>query len=231
MSQLLPLAHIKFTIMKTTSTFFYLFICSAFLMSETHAQEICSGADTLIYTDGMAFIPNGLGLEGVEIVGGTTVGWVNTGGMHNANGDISSLDGLSFNNPEPFSFDLITVTDEPACIGTFQFTVIGEYNYDCSGYAHAESGMVAKLNVIMPLPDNVDDQQSAENLVKIYPNPVSSLLTIENPHLSTITIYNAQGRVVFEFEGSKKESVDVSGFSSGVYTVEVDGEMHKLIVE
>jgi len=172
----------------------------------------------------MAFTP-----EWIEIVGGTTVGWVNTGGMHNANGDISSLDGLSFNNPEPFSFDLITVTDEPACIGTFQFTVIGEYNYDCSGYAHAESGMVASLHVIMPL--DVDDQQSAENLVKMYPNPVSSLLIIENPHLSTITIYNAQGRVVVELEGSEKESVDVTGLASGVYTVEVDGEMQKLIVE
>ena len=210
--------------MKTISTFFCLFYVSVFCISGLQAQDICAGADVLIYTDGMAFTP-----EWIEIVGGTTVGWVNTGGMHNANGDISSLDGLSFNNPEPFSFDLITVTDEPACIGTFQFTVIGEYNYDCSGYAHAESGMVASLHVIMPL--DVDDQQSAENLVKIYPNPVSSLLTIENPHLSTITIYNAQGRVVVELEGSEKESVDVTGLASGVYTVEVDGEMQKLIVE
>ena len=212
--------------MKTTVAFFSLFIFSVFFISEIQAQDLCPGADTLIYTSGMTFTP-----DLIEVVGGTTVGWVNTGGMHNANGDISSLDGLSFNNPEPFSFDLITVTGEPACIGTFLFTVFGEYNYDCSGYAHASSGMVASLIVIMPLPDNVEDHQSAENLVKIYPNPVSSLLTIENPHLSTITIYNAQGRVVFEFEGSKKESVDVSGFSSGVYTVEVDGEMQKLIVE
>ena len=210
--------------MKTTSTFFCLFYVSVFFFSELQAQDICAGADVLIYTDGMAFTP-----EWIEIVGGTTVGWVNTGGMHNANGDISSLDGLSFNNPEPFSFDLITVTDEPACIGTFQFTVIGEYNYDCSGYAHAESGMIASLLVIMPL--DVDVQQSAENLVKIYPNPVSSLLTIENPHLSTITIYNAQGRVVVELEGSEKECVDVTELASGLYTVEVDGEIQKLIVE
>ena len=210
--------------MKTTSTFFCLFYVSVFFFSELQAQDICAGADVLIYTDGMAFTP-----EWIEIVGGTKVGWVNTGGMHNANGNISSLSGLSFNNPESFSFDLITVTDDPACIGTFQFTVIGEYNYDCSGYAHAESGMIASLLVIMPL--NVDVQQSTENLVKIYPNPVSSLLTIENPHLSTITIYNAQGRVVVELEGSEKESVDVTGLASGVYTVEVDGEMQKLIVE
>ena len=132
--------------MKTTVAFFSLFIFSVFFISEIQAQDLCPGADTLIYTSGMTFTP-----DLIEIVGGTTVGWVNTGGMHNANGDISSLDGLSFNNPESFSFDLITVTDEPACIGTFLFTVFGEYIYDCSGYAHASSGMVASLIVIMPL--------------------------------------------------------------------------------
>jgi hypothetical protein len=36
---------------------------------------------------------------------------------------------------------------------------------------------------------------------------------------------------VVELEGSEKESVDVTGLASGVYTVEVDGEMQKLIVE
>ena len=209
-----------------TSTIFCFFVFAALSMSITQAQEICPGADVLIYTEGMTFTP-----DAIEIYVGTTVGWVNTGGMHNANGDISSLDGLSFNNPEPFSFDLITVTElfEPACIGTFQFTVLGEYNYDCSGYGHAASGMVATLLVIAPL--EVDDLLSYENLVKLYPNPVSSILTIENLNQSRIIIYDLQGRVVVEFEGEKTVSVDVSGFSNGVYTVAVDGKMHKLIVE
>ena len=203
---------------------FCFFVLAAFSISNTQAQEICPGADVLIHTEGMTFTP-----DAIEIYVGTTVGWVNTGGMHNANGDISSLDGLSFNNPEPFIFDLITVTDEPACIGTFQFTVLGEYNYDCSGYGHAASGMVATLTVIAPL--EVDDLLSYENLVKLYPNPVSSILTIENLNQSRIIIYDLQGRVVVEFEGEKTVSVDVSGFPNGVYTVAVDGKMHKLIVE
>ena len=207
-----------------TSTIFCFFVVAAFSISNIQAQEICPGADVLIHTEGMTFTP-----DAIEIYVGTTVGWVNTGGMHNANGDISSLDGLSFNNPEPFIFDLITVTDEPACIGTFQFTVLGEYNYDCSGYGHAASGMVATLTVIAPL--EVDDLLSYENLVKLYPNPVSSILTIDNFNQSRIIIYDLQGRVVVEFEGEKTVSVDVSGFPNGVYTVAVDGKMHKLIVE
>ena len=207
-----------------TSTIFCFFVFAAFSITNIQAQEICPGADVLIHTEGMTFTP-----DAIEIYVGTTVGWVNTGGMHNANGDISSLDGLSFNNPEPFIFDLITVTDEPACIGTFQFTVLGEYNYDCSGYGHAASGMVATLTVIAPL--EVDDLLSYENLFKLYPNPVSSILTIDNLNQSRIIIYDLQGRVVVEFEGEKTVSVDVSGFSNGVYTVAVDGKMHKLIVE
>lgn len=203
---------------------FCFFVLAAFSISKSQAQEICPGADVLIYTEGMTFTP-----DAIEILAGSTVGWVNTGGLHNANGDISSIDGLSYNNPEAFDFELISVTDEAACIGTFLFTLLGEYNYDCSGYGHAAAGMVATLIVITPF--EVDDLQSSENLVKLYPNPVSSLLTIENLNQSRITIYDLQGRVFVEFEGEETMSVDVSGFPNGVYTVAVDGKMHKLIVE
>ena len=164
-----------------TSTIFCFFVLAAFSITNIQAQEICPGADVLIHTEGMTFTP-----DAIEIFAGTTVGWVNTGGLHNANGDVSSLDGLSYNNPEAFDFELINVTDEAACIGTFQFTVLGEYNYDCSGYGHAASGMVATLTVIAPL--EVDDLLSYENLVKLYPNPVSSILTIENLNQSRIII-------------------------------------------
>jgi len=207
------------------STIFCFFVLAAFSISNTQAQEICPGADVLIQTEGMTFTPDAID----EIVAGTTVGWVNTGGLHDANGDISSLDGLSFNNPEAFDFELIDVTDEAACIGTFLFTVPGLYNYECSGYGHAAAGMVATLTVIAPL--EIDDLLSYENLVKLYPNPVSSLLTIENLNQSRIIIYDLQGRVVVEFEGEERMSVDVSGFSNGVYTVAVDGKRQKLIVE
>ena len=211
----------KLSILSPTFCFFVL---AAFSISNTQAQEICPGADVLIHTEGITFTP-----DAIEIFPGTTVGWVNTGGLHDANGDISSLDGLSYNNPEAFDFELISVTDEAACIGTFLFTLLGEYNYDCTGYGHAAAGMVASLIVITPF--EVDDLQSSENLIKLYPNPVSSLLTIENLNQSRITIYDLQGRVVVEFEGEEKVSVDVSGFANGVYTVAVDGKRQKLIVE
>ena len=207
-----------------TSTIFCFFVLAAFSITNIQAQEICPGADVLIHTEGITFTP-----DAIEIFPGTTVGWVNTGGLHDANGDISSIDGLSYNNPEAFDFELISVTDEAACIGTFLFTLLGEYNYDCTGYGHAAAGMVASLIVITPF--EVDDLQSSENLIKLYPNPVSSLLTIENLNQSRITIYDLQGRVVVEFEGEQTMSVDVSGFPNGVYTVAVDGTMQKLIVE
>ena len=121
-----------------TSAIFCFFVLAVFSICNTQAQEICPGADVLIYTEGMTFTP-----DAIEVIAGSTVGWVNTGGTHNANGDISSLNGLSYNNPEAFGFELISVTDEPACIGTFLFTLLGEYIYDCSAYGHAASGMVA----------------------------------------------------------------------------------------
>ena len=91
----------KLSILSPTFCFFVL---AAFSISNTQAQEICPGADVLIHTEGMTFTP-----DAIEIVAGTTVGWVNTGGMHDANGDISSIDQLSFNNPEAFDFEQIDV--------------------------------------------------------------------------------------------------------------------------
>ena len=61
---------------------------------------------------------------------GDTVIWINDGGTHDVNGDISSINGASFNNPESFSSPVTNVVG--ATIYTHVFTVVGTYNYDCS---------------------------------------------------------------------------------------------------
>ena len=129
-----------------TSTIFCFFVVAAFSISNIQAQEICPGADVLIHTEGMTFTP-----DAIEIYAGTTVGWVNTGGLHNANGNISSLDGLSFNNPEPFSLQATSGSpDSEGCIGSYTFTVPGIYHYDCSIYGHASLGMTGTITVMEP---------------------------------------------------------------------------------
>ena len=72
-----------------------------------------------------------------------TVVWVNDGGTHNVNFDISTITGQSFNNPVSFS----SAATNGATLYTYVFTVPGTYVYDCSVGSHAAMGMVGTVQV------------------------------------------------------------------------------------
>lgn len=54
----------------------------------------------------------------------------------------------------------------------------------------------------------------------IYPNPAVSKINIKKPYYDELTIYNVDGRVVFQTNGSIRQ-VEVSAFSAGVYYVAI----------
>ncbi|MDC3029969.1 fasciclin domain-containing protein [Flavobacteriales bacterium] len=77
---------------------------------------------------------------------GDTVVWINDGGTHNVNGNVNSITGNSFNNPE--SFDSPSTNIVGATIYTHVFNLEGTYNYDCSVASHALQGMTGTINVV-----------------------------------------------------------------------------------
>ena len=79
---------------------------------------------------------------------GATVTWSNVGGYHDVNGDINSLTGTSYGNPEGFYIAPVSGNSaNPTCIGSYTFNVPGVYTYDCSIGSHAQQGMVATITV------------------------------------------------------------------------------------
>lgn len=76
---------------------------------------------------------------------GDTVVWINDGGTHDVNGNISSISGESFGNPE--SFDSPSTSTVGATIYTHVFDIAGTYNYDCSVGSHALQGMTGTIIV------------------------------------------------------------------------------------
>lgn len=76
---------------------------------------------------------------------GDTVVWVNSGGTHNVNGEINSITGESFENPESFNSNL--TSEQGATIYTHIFNFPGTYNYDCSVGTHAIQGMTGSITV------------------------------------------------------------------------------------
>ncbi|MAJ98825.1 MAG: hypothetical protein CMD07_06145 [Flavobacteriales bacterium] len=99
---------------------------------------------------------------------GDTVTWLNDGGYHDVNFNINTMTGLSFNNPVEISSQSLTSTNNDT-IGSVIFNLIGNFNYDCSIYGHAASGMIGSVTV----QDSVIITQSCSDL---FPDNTQTLI-------------------------------------------------------
>ena len=70
-----------------------------------------------------------------------------------------------------------------------------------------------------------------ENNFELYPNPVDDVLYIKSDkNINEINIYNIVGIKVSTINGQQSAvSVDMSGFKSGVYFVEIEGKVFRII--
>ena len=75
-------------------------------------------------------------------------------------------------------------------------------------------------------PTGTVENQIVPDGLKIYPNPASSLITIETEGMQSVNIYNALGQLVksVSTEGVSEVRLDVSEWVSGVYLVEGVGD-------
>ncbi len=71
----------------------------------------------------------------------------------------------------------------------------------------------------------VEDVTVPQSKISIYPNPVSTHITIETPFQGQLTILNLQGQELLNQQITEpKTQVDISTLPSGIYFVRVTGE-------
>ena len=78
----------------------------------------------------------------------------------------------------------------------------------------------------------IDDAiEEYENNFEIYPNPVDDVLYIKSEkNIEEINIYNIVGIKVAAVSVQRSAfSLDMSGFNSGVYFIDVDGKTFRII--
>ena len=103
--------------------------------------------------------------------------------------------------------------------------VISGYNYWKTLYT-----IVVGRDFTQPMA--IDEDAVNSTNVTVYPNPASDFVKISSTtgQPSAVKVYNCLGMLVEEIEINSKEiEINVSDYNSGVYFVEVDGEIIKLI--
>jgi hypothetical protein len=71
---------------------------------------------------------------------------------------------------------------------------------------------------------NLEESDTHESPIKVYPNPAASFLTIESEEaISKIRVMDMTGKVVFEFlpQNIHQQIIDISGYTAGIYFFEI----------
>ena len=71
-------------------------------------------------------------------------------------------------------------------------------------------------------PTGVGENQPQEDSLRVFPNPASSIITIETAGMQTLNVYNATGQLIksVSVDGASEVRVNVSKWAAGTYVVE-----------
>ncbi len=125
---------------------------------------------------------------------------------------------------------------------TLTFTVAN----NASGYLNLAFSKITALDKNeIPLPVNavassvytsINETPALENLISVYPNPASSMITIHDPNtiIQQLKIVDRLGRVIYENESkSNAIKINVSAFTAGIYFLRIEttkGVLNKKMV-
>ena len=130
--------------------------------------------------------------------------------------------------------NILTLSGHPAfCILENIYSANDLGMYSLSYYVNA---MVYRFEPTS-IPFIVDENNLA--LCSVYPNPTSDNLTVDLGDLNgvntNIKLYDSSSKLVFEKKSTSTLIIDVSGFSKGIYSLEISNNEHlirrKVIIE
>jgi len=105
---------------------------------------------------------------------------------------------------------------------------ITPYMYHCHVLMHEDDGMMGQY-VLKSLNVGVNELNSKNDLITIYPNPSNGLVNInvegiDVKEINSVTIYNAIGEIVYTDKKSVVNQLQINSteWSKGIYTIQVN---------
>jgi hypothetical protein len=87
----------------------------------------------------------------------------------------------------------------------------------------SDTVLVAYFNIIDDSLD-IDYPQTTDDLLRLYPNPTTGMVTIESSQATAITLIDIYGRKVVQMRvDTGHTSLDLSRLPRGIYFVRIDG--------
>ncbi len=119
--------------------------------------------------------------------------------------------------------DGICLTPKPVHINTFvDEDTTGENVYCIRKVYSLDVNDANKFAMSCPTCASIQDVvENATDGIKVYPNPVSDVITIEGVEVRDMVIYNIFGQLVEKLEAT--QNVDVSTYPSGIYMMVING--------
>ena len=102
---------------------------------------------------------------------------------------------------------------------------------DSYGNVNEAAALLSYEYIDSSLDLEIPDQQG----ITVYPNPVSGELHIGLEERSGIQLISMKGEIVYEQENVLDQTIDVNGFSPGLYILRVQNDhkvvQHKVVIE
>ena len=83
------------------------------------------------------------------------------------------------------------------------------------------------LNGLIGCTTATEEAEDIMPTLKIYPNPSADFININSTQAQSYFIYNKAGQVIIS--GQAKNKIDISQLEAGLYFLEIDGQLQKLI--
>lgn len=107
------------------------------------------------------------------------------------------------------------------------------YMFHCHLLHHEDEGMMGAF-LVMDTTTTIWEKEFAKKKIKVFPNPVHSSFFVETENenrIKCIRVMNLLGVCVLKKEklkSQRKIELDVSGFSSGIYFLEIETEKERI---
>ena len=184
--------------------------------------SVAFAAKDTIRNNGLRYTP-----DSISIFEGDTVVWIifNSHDAVEVDSTTWAANGATSNN----GFSI------PFGGGSHVFNTAGKYFYVCTPHA----GLSMKgIITVLPNTTSIPEEQ-LKKLFSFYPNPAKDQLTVKIPQFNDyelLEVVNPLGQIVYSKTiRLNKELIDLSGFMSGVYFINLRSEeaifTQKLIVE